>query len=380
VKSCQIILNRFFSERSFPISVKTGVFLSSLFLYLFFALIYMNNLISPAEAKLSAYFFYVIIFFTTFVCGFMPGILLTAASSFLVISIFIPSGATFASYSPANLEVFPFLALYFLIVIIVDWFRKNFEDLKTQSELNRELYEQAKNLDKLALAGEIAAGIAHEIRNPLTVVNGYIQLLTLRGEGKREECQEIYSVIQEEIKRTNQILSDFLLLSRPAKPNKTMVQLNKVIETTSSLIYGEALRNKVVVNTSPDPDLPETCLDREQMVQVLLNLCSNAIQAMPDGGSLSVKTSYNRKKERVDVEVSDTGHGISQGLAGKIFMPFFTTRENGTGLGLAITQGIVLAHGGEISVVSEPGCGSSFRFYIPLYNNCNKAGEATSTQ
>jgi signal transduction histidine kinase len=366
------LLDRFFSERSFSLAVKTAVFSGSVFLFLLFTIVYLNGLVAPAEARLVAFFFYVIVFFTTYICGFKPGIILTVLSSFLVIFIFAPGVTSFSRFTPAELELFPFLAIYFLIAITVDWFRNNYEDLKRQNARNQELYEQAKNLDKLALAGEIAAGITHEIRNPLTVVHGYVQLLSLKASAD-ESRQEIYSLILDEINRTNEIISDFLRLSRPAKPDKTMVQLNEVAGGAASLIYGEALRSNVNINLQLDPDLPETALDREQMMQILLNLSANAIQAMPDGGTLSVATSYNKRNNQVEAAISDSGHGIPRELLEKIFSPFYTTRESGTGLGLAITHSIVLAHGGQITVESQPGAGSCFRLYFPVRQDC--AGE-----
>ncbi len=364
------VFDTFYNERSFPFSLKAGVFFSSLFIYMFFAFFYLNGSISPEEARLTAYSFFIIIFCVTFFCGFKAGILLTVLSSLLVIRIFIPQNTPFHSLSPRELEGFPFLALYFLVAVTVDWFRNNYEDLKKQNERNRQLYEQAQQLDKLALAGEIAAGIAHEIRNPLTVVHGYVQLLALKKieEGNR---QEIFSLILDEIMRTNKILNDFLHLSRPAKPNRTIINLQQVVGAATSLISGEALRNNVTIHSEADPHLPSICLDREQIMQVLLNLLTNAIQAMPDGGTLSVVCVYNRGKKQVELTISDNGHGIAEDLLSQIFTPFFTTRENGTGLGLAITQSIVLAHDGGISVESKPGEGSRFLLSFPVDQECD---------
>jgi signal transduction histidine kinase len=287
----------------------------------------------------------------------------------------VPDSLLFIRFTVLDFEVFSFFTIYFLIAITVDWFRDNIEKLQRKITENEQLHEQARHMEKLALAGEIAAGIAHEIRNPLTVVQGYIQLMGQKSREQNSEFGEIYALVLEEIRRSNQIISDFLRFSRPARPQRTLVQLNDLIEAASSLLFGEASQRNVHIYTYPDPELPDTCLDKDQLMQVLLNLFSNALQSMPGGGSLSVFTSFDRAANTLSVQISDSGIGIPADMLEKIFTPFFTTRENGTGLGLPITQSIVQAHRGQIKVESIPGQGTRFILIFPVVQDCAFAPE-----
>lgn len=363
----------FFSERSFPLYLKSIVFSTSLVFYLFIVLAFHGELLSPAEARLTLYLFYMVIFLNSFFCGFIPGIVFSALSSFLAITVIVPQNLVFKKITVLDFEVFSFLTIYFLIAITVDWFRDNIEKLQRKIAENEQLHEQTRHMEKLAMAGEIAAGIAHEIRNPLTVVQGYIQLMGQKSRGC--EYEEIYALVLEEIRRANQIISDFLRFSRPARPQRTLIQLNDLIEAASSLLFGEASQRNVHIYTYPDPELPDTCLDKDQLMQVLLNLFSNALQSMPGGGSLSVFTSFDRAANTLAVQISDSGIGIPADILEKIFTPFFTTRENGTGLGLPITQSIVQAHRGQINVESIPGQGTRFILNFPVVQDCAFAPE-----
>ncbi len=357
------LLETFFGERSFHPGLKLAVFILALLFFATIAAVYFFGLLARQEARLLTYFFFIVIFAVTYYCGFKPGIVLTIASSFLVVFFFIPAGTTFTNLTPGELELFPFLALYFLTAIATDWLRENYENVERQMARNKELYEQAKNIEKLALAGEIAAGIAHEIRNPLTVVQGYLQILR-----RNAQDREIFDILIEEIKRTNQIVSDFLKFSRPSRPDLAAVCLNNLAETAVTLIAGEAARSNVTVVLHKDPGVPLLEVDREQLIQALLNLCVNGIQAMPRGGTLTIATGLSPDGSKVEVTVSDTGDGIPRELMPKIFAPFFTTREHGTGLGLSISQAVVNAHGGHISVESKPGQGSRFTLCFPAGN------------
>ena len=360
------ITEHFFSERT-SLTLKITVYSITLVLLAVLFVLDRNELFNNAEWRLLLYVPYLMIFVTTFFCGLAPGILYAIFSSILAAISLGNQGATIAQLTVADLEVFPFITMYFLVAITVDWFRKNIERLQEQLVENKRLHNQARHMEKLALAGEIAAGIAHEIRNPLTVVQGYIQLISAECPRNCDYSADFtFTLLLDELKRTNQIISDFLRFSRPSDPCMSVTHINEIVESAVSLLYGETLRKNVQIFVYPAPDIPESTMDRGQMVQVFLNLFSNAMQAMPSGGTISVHTSYKKETEQAYITVADSGTGISSEVQQRIFTPFFTTKVDGTGLGLAITQTIILAHGGQISVESAPGEGTAFLITMPL--------------
>lgn len=362
------LIRRVFPERSFSLPIKLTVFSTSAAFSTLLAVLIFTGFFKYEEIRLLLYVFHIIIFVNTFFCGFFAGIAFSFFSSLLATVTLMQAGPNYQQPSFSEFEIFPFISLYFLIAITVEWFRENIERLKRQLEENKKLHDQAQHMEKLALAGEIAAGIAHEIRNPLTVIQGYLQLITGRCK-KLCNSEDAFTLLLDELKRANQIIADFLRFCRPDVPKKERVQLNDIMAGAVSLLYGEALRKNVRIDTYPAADLPELCLDKSQITQIFLNLFTNALQAMPDGGTLSVHTSYNITADSVEVTVGDSGVGMPPGTISKIFTPFFTTKENGTGLGLAITQTIIYAHGGLIHAESIPGQGTKFIITLPVNQN-----------
>lgn len=358
-------LDYVFGHHSLGKQVKLAVFFLSLGIFFTVFTLYYHNILGGGEIRLILHFFYILLLLVSSLSGSVPGLVLASLCSGLAIYAMVPTDMAFAAVSLAEYEIFTLISIYFIIVIAVDWFRSNHENLKQQIKKNEELYEKTKYMEKLALAGEIAAGIAHEIRNPLTVVQGYIQLFSQNKEDLTPEQQQVYNLILEELHRTNAIIADFLRFSRPDAPNITMISIHSIIESALSLFSGEATRQRIELNFKPDPQCPDLYLDKEQFMQVFLNLFANAIQAMPDGGTLTVNTRFDPKKELVEVFVSDSGKGIPKEMQEKVFTPFFTTRENGTGLGLSITQNIIKAHGGRIELESKEGRGATFMISLP---------------
>lgn len=356
--------NRFFSERSFALPLKLTVFLSSLVLYSILLKTFHSGVLESQDWRLLLYVLYLLIFTNTFLCGFFPGMIVAVLSSMLAAVTLVPKGIVYNQISVADLEIFPFIAMYFLVAITVDWFRENIERLREQLAENEQLHQQARRMEKLTLAGEIAAGIAHEVRNPLTVVQGYIQLISSKC-NKQCDTEETFTILQEELKRANNIISDFLRFSRPDQPHIDRVNINSIIESTTSLIYGEAIRNNVRISLSPDKGIPTVSVDKGQMIQVFLNLFRNAIQAMPQGGEISVCTGYDEQNQALTIKVLDRGTGMTAETMEKLFSPFFTTKDDGTGLGLAITETIIHFHGGQIAVESALGEGTAFIITLP---------------
>lgn len=238
---------------------------------------------------------------------------------------------------------------------------------------NSKLYQQMKERDRLAAIGEMSAGLAHEIRNPLAAIKGAIQYL---DPGKLpEEDREFLEIMVDEVNRLNGVVTQFLDYSRPLKPALAPGDLNEVITRTFKLL-APAVPPGVELSVSLAPELPRVLCDAEQLKQVFINLAQNAFQAMPHGGRLSVSTRVTRdelaywregarRPDQVEVRFRDSGPGIPDEARERIFVPFYTTKEKGTGLGLAICQRIVTAHQGSILVQSSPGEGAEFVIALP---------------
>lgn len=243
--------------------------------------------------------------------------------------------------------------------------RRAYEELKaTQEKLIRS--------ERLAAVGELAAQIAHEIRNPLGAISNSVGVLRrdldLRGDDRR-----LLEVVHEEAERLETIVADFLRFARPRPIHRTPQNLTEVLDDLLLLLAQKGPLGKlsskrkgdVRIEKRYDGGLPLVHLDSAQTREALWNLLVNAVEAMPSGGVLTVMVE-RAESEAVDIVVSDTGKGIAEEDRGKIFEPFHTTKADGTGLGLAIVQRVVEAHAGVIAVESVKGQGSSFRLRFPL--------------
>ncbi len=250
---------------------------------------------------------------------------------------------------------------------------------------NSKLYQQMKERDRLAALGEMAAGLAHEIRNPLAAIQGAIQLLLPPGgarasgakdakEGK-DGPSEFLGIIADEVKRLNGVVTQFLDYSRPVGPSLAPGDVNEILHRTLTLLQADIPEN-VKLTVELAEGLPRVSCDPEQLRQVFLNLAINAVQMMPKGGELSIATRLARdevalwrdtprRSDLVEVRFRDTGPGIPEEARDHIFVPFYTTKEKGTGLGLAICQRIVKTHGGTIGVRSVLGQGAEFVMALP---------------
>jgi signal transduction histidine kinase len=233
-------------------------------------------------------------------------------------------------------------------------------------------YERVKERDRLAALGEMAAGLAHEIRNPLGAIKGAAQLL-ITADGKpvaSADTAEFLEIIVEEANRLNNVVTKFLDYARAERPGRegaSKVDLNAVVRKTEQLLRQELVRN---VELRVDEQLPQIAGDPESLMQVFLNLGQNAMQAMPDGGTLEILTTRRRRSrlgygQFAEVRFRDTGIGIPRDKLKKLFIPFYTTKQKGTGLGLAISHRIVNQHGGTIEVRSTLGQGSTFSVFLP---------------
>ncbi|AKT39779.1 ATP-binding protein [Chondromyces crocatus] len=267
---------------------------------------------------------------------------------------------------------------------------------------NSRLYDQMKERDRLALLGQMAAGIAHEIRNPLGAIKGAAQLLAdpVTEAHPDPSSREFLGIILEEVDRLDRVVRSVLDLARPAQDTVGPTDVNAVVRRTLQVLSTERQSDDLVIDAVLDPALPRVVIDPEQLRQVLMNLFRNAIQAMKGRGKVVVSSrvrfgrgtrsgSGSADEPFVELTVADNGPGISQKVLENIFLPFFTTKEKGTGLGLAISQRIVQGAGGRIEVRSYEGKGSTFAVIFPAVTDAlgtpspgptaSAASDATST-
>ncbi|RAP73489.1 ATP-binding protein [Paenibacillus montanisoli] len=231
----------------------------------------------------------------------------------------------------------------------------------------RSLETQVQRSDRLAMIGQIAAGTAHEIRNPLTAIRGFLQMFRKSMiERELHKEKEYTDIMLDELDRINQLVGEFLLLSKPKEVSTSWIQIGSVLRDIMPVIAGEALLHNVTVSWDETLELPRVLADGEMLKQVFLNLCKNGIEAMEGGGSLTVRGSVIRagKKSQVLVEIEDTGPGIPAHFIDKIFDPFVTTKQNGTGLGLSVCQRIMHDFGGSVAAVPRSG-GALLQVVLP---------------
>ena len=238
-----------------------------------------------------------------------------------------------------------------------------FEDVTNEVQMK----EEVERISKLAETGQLAANIAHELRNPLSSIKGAAQLLRKEmPQALMAEHGEFLDMIVQEVNGLDRIATEFLEFSRVTPPEMRPVSvpalLSRLLQFMSAYLADQDVR--VVQNL--DGDLPDLWLDRAQMEQVIKNIVINAVQAMPHGGTLTVSAQCQPEQDIVDIHFTDTGVGISAAKIDKICTPFFTTKTKGTGLGLAIVRKIVETHGGRLVIQSTPGEGSTFTVQLPI--------------
>lgn len=251
----------------------------------------------------------------------------------------------------------------FIIVIFIDPVRQMLKRVfKYMFSKYREIDLQDEEVErgKSALLEEMATGLAHEIRNPLGSIKGAAQYLKSEEEGDRNH--KLLNVIIEETDRLDGVMSRFLNYANPYSMNSDMQDINRIVEKVIALLKTTPLPDNTVIEKHLDYDIPPVMVDGEQIMQVVMNVALNGIEAMPDGGCLSLSTEriMGDGERSVEITIRDTGCGLSRKDLNNIFKPFFTTKKKGTGLGLSICSRIIRNHGGRIDVESHPGKGTSF--------------------
>ncbi|HDO1322124.1 TPA: two-component system sensor histidine kinase AtoS [Aeromonas veronii] len=234
-----------------------------------------------------------------------------------------------------------------------------FSDLTARKDTQRRLAQT----ERLATLGELMAGVAHEVRNPLTSIRGYVQII--RQQTTLPVHQEYLSIVLNEIDSVNKVIQQLLDFSRPRQSQWLQVNINALIEETLILVQTSGIQARIVFNTEFDTTLPMIVADRELLKQVIMNILINAVQAIGTCGEIHIRTSQYASTQ-LAITIEDSGCGIDIALQKKIFDPFFTTKASGTGLGLALSQRIVNAHQGDIIVTSMPGCGATFTLILPF--------------
>jgi two-component system sensor histidine kinase HydH len=236
-----------------------------------------------------------------------------------------------------------------------------FRDLTEVQNLKKEI----ERSQRLASLGKLAAGIAHEIRNPLSSIKGFATYFRERYKDIPED-QKTAEIMVQEVDRLNRVIGQLLEFARPMNVQKKPTSLQTIIKHSLRMIEGETRSKDIEINTTLSPEIKEVLIDPDRINQVLLNLFLNAVEAMEGGGRLDIDLSWDGDSQRVKVSVSDTGAGIKKDDLVHVFDPYFTTKQSGTGLGLAIVHKIIESHKGEVGVKSEVGKGTTVTIILPV--------------
>jgi len=238
--------------------------------------------------------------------------------------------------------------------------------IENRAEERRRLEEQLHQNEKLATLGKMVASVSHEIKNPLGIVRSTAEILGKRLKSVAPGNEHLANIIVEEAGRLDGIVREFLDFARPQVAKFALTSVNDVLEKVANFIEPDLAQRKITLALELDSTLDPLAIDRELLYRAFLNILVNGRQAMPEGGTLTVRSRRpDGGQGGMVVEVVDTGIGIAPDKVGRIFTPFYTDKNRGTGLGLAIVQNIIASHGGEIEVDSEEGRGSLFRVTLP---------------
>ncbi len=261
-----------------------------------------------------------------------------------------------------GLSIFFFLILGISAITLI-WVNQNRHLMKM-----KEMEDRIQLAERLSSLGHLAAGVAHEIRNPLNAIGMGLQRLNREflptEETKKEEYLSFTELIFKEIRRVNEIIEQFLTLSRPSQLNLKSSSLQDLLKHLVILLQEEASSQGIRIQTEMNSDLPFIKMDSEKLTQALMNIMKNGMQAMEKGGVLRIET--QAFKDRVEVSISDSGSGIPADQMERIFDYYYTTKEKGVGLGLPIAHRIIEAHGGQLNMDSQVGVGTKVTITLPI--------------
>lgn len=244
----------------------------------------------------------------------------------------------------------------------------NAEAYRKLGEKNRQLQETRERLirsERLAVIGNMAAYIAHEIRNPLVTIGGFARIL-LREYADHKKVKQNTEIIVDEVNRLEKILANIMDFSKPIETVRTLTQINELLENTCSLMEPYFKSGHIQLIKKFNPEIPKIIVDQTQMKQVFLNLIKNAAESMAHGGKLIIESMT--EDEYIKIDITDTGEGMTTEVMQNIFVPFFTTKVDGTGVGLAVSQKIIDDHNGFIKIKSALKEGSTFSVFLPIKN------------
>ena len=303
----------------------------------------------------------------------------TALASAAYCSFLIPALKEFQLTAGGSTELAIRNLFFFLAAIVVNRFvtenRRQallYQKLaETLAETNRKLEQaqaDARRSERLAALGQLSAGLAHEIRNPLAVIKGSAETLTRTLGASNALAAELAGYISSEVNKLNALVSRFLDFARPLDLDLRSQELPALIDEALKSVRDRFPGDRVEVEREYAPDLPKAPVDAALCEQVFTNLTQNAYEAMAGDGKLRIKVAAANANGRrgVEIDFQDTGPGVTEGLGEQIFNPFFTTKKDGVGLGLSIVSKIVDQHHGWIRVSSEPGKGACFRVFLPV--------------
>ena len=260
---------------------------------------------------------------------------------------------------------------------LIDTVAKEVSVIIEKQQIDKEkvrLQEQMRHSDRLATVGQLAAGVAHELNEPLSNMLGFAQLAK-KSQGLPKATEHDIDKIINASLHAREVVKKLLLFSRQMPTKKSKVNLNQIVQDGLYFLKSRCEKEGIEMVRILAPNLPEIYADSGQLHQVLVNLVVNAIQAMPAGGKLTIKTLVS--PDYISLVVEDTGIGMNEEIIKKIFIPFFTTKEvgQGTGLGLSLVHGIVTSHGGTIDVKSNVGHGSQFEIKLPIKTQTESTGD-----
>ena len=253
--------------------------------------------------------------------------------------------------------------LFFILTQIVT---KADQINKARDEEWRRLESKLHHAERLAILGEMVASVSHEIKNPLGIVRSTAEILNKRLKEQAPSSKHLAEIIVTETSRLDDIVREFLDFARPQVPQFASISINEPILKVIEFMQPELSKKQITLEQNLNTTLKPFNIDQNFLYRVFLNLFVNAVQAMPDGGTLSIASNLaERRKKNVVVRITDTGIGISEEKLGMIFTPFYTNKNRGTGLGLAIVKNIIEEHNGTIDVESEMGEGTTFIITLP---------------
>jgi len=336
---------------------KREIILVGLSITILSVLHYVTPVDKPILHDLYRRLYYVPIIFSAFSFGLRGAMV----SSLVISLVFLPH--VFHRWGHIHLQTYD--ALFEIVLYnIVAWVSGTLvqAERKRREELKK-AQEELIQANKYKVIGELAAGIAHEIRNPLGSIQGSLEIL--RKDYKVEDSKyEFLNILLKEVARLNKVITDFLNYARPALPNLIETDINQLISETVLILSPQAAKKGVGLKTELDKNLPRIKADPSQLKQAFINLILNSLEAIESTGQILISTLQDKNK--VTVKFQDTGKGMSEETKGKIFTPFFSTKENGAGLGLGIVERIVQNHKGEIRVESYLGKGTKFTLIFPV--------------